>query len=180
MEYVKGVALVRAFGGNATLQCITSLTASARCIYGLLASMGTNAEAPNIMLLIKESDLERKTRLLESVLSDIDMKVHYTNSLARCITDLNNCLDEIKAMLDIVHKRSSYNKSLWLLKRARTYGFTDIYTSLKVAIMNLDDRRQSLFDVLSINHRLVEGTPPVHTQDVIDEGHLLVECKKGQ
>ncbi len=175
MEYVKGVALVRSLGTNATLQCITSLTTSARCIYGLIASMGTHSEAPDIMMLIKESDLERKTRLLESVLSDIDIKMHYTNSLALCIKNLNSCLDDIKGMLDIVNKRSSYNKSLWLLKRARTYGFMDIYTSLKVTIMNLDDRRQSLFEVLAINHKLTKSTPPVHVPDVMYEGHLLLE-----
>ena len=171
MEYVKGVALVKALSVKDTMLLVTE---TAKCIYSLITNIVVQSEAPNIMTLIKEADLERKTRLLECVLFDIDQKMHYTNSLLLCITDLRQCLNEIKDMLVVVKTRSSYNKSIWILKRARKYVYEDVYTSLKIAIINLEDRRKSLVVVLNINHGLIVGAAPAFT-DIICEGHILLE-----
>lgn len=156
MEYVAGVAFVKTVGIDGTLQCLSSVTSSAKCIYNMISSIKTFDESQEVMRFIEETDLERKIRLVESVMAGIDIKQHHTAALAYCINDLKECLALMETLLAAINTRVTYNRSIWMFKSFRAYGFSDLFDRLKISFRNLADRKTALFEVLRINDRLME------------------------
>jgi hypothetical protein len=151
MEYVAGMAIVKTIGIDGTLMCINTLTSTTSNIYSLIRKFHASEETPNITLYIKETDLEQKLQLLECIIKSIDINRHHTDALSISINNLKHCISDMDAVLKETDKRLEYNKTVWVLKSIRNYGFTDMYEKLKLHSRTLDERKKALLEVLSIN-----------------------------
>lgn len=151
MEYVAGATIIRTIGLDLTIKCITGLTASAQGIYGLVSNISNNSHTPDIGNVVRELDLATDVSILESLLKEINIERHHTQTLAICLEKLRECVREIENQLIEMNTRLMYNKSLWIAVSMRSYGFTDIIDKLRILKKNMDSRRQMLFEVLKIN-----------------------------
>lgn len=153
MEYAAGMVIVRTIGVDVTMQCIGALTGSVKGICGLIVGLQSCDEVAGVLKFIRDTDLERKVRLLERIITDIDLTRH-TASLSMSIEDVRECLGDIEKVLTEMQTRITYNRSLWLMKSMRSHGFTDILERIRTLTQNLEDRKKALFEVISINDHL--------------------------
>jgi len=135
--------------------CIKTVTMSAQGIYSIVTTLTSPSTTPSISYVIKELDLIAEVSVLETLLKEIDLNKHHTETLTLCVKSLEECVLQIEKNLKIVQERSDYNNSLWILTSLRSYGFDDLISTLKLLKLNLSSRKKTLFNVLKINNFLV-------------------------
>lgn len=149
MELALGLTVVRT-SVDLTLMCIKTVTSSAQGIYGLITALNSSSVG-SISHVLRELDLETDVLILESLLKEIDVDKHHTETLSLCLKSLEECVLKIETALKTVHERISYNNSIWLFSTMRSYSFDDLADSLKILKLNLNNRKKTLFDVIKIN-----------------------------
>lgn len=170
MDYTIGSAVARTILGNpvlgticiqTTIQCLQTLAVTTQEIYGFISTIKTTTQHVNIATLLTELDLESEVLVLESLLREINIEKHHTQTLAICLKLLDECLGEIHKLLSEVHKRMDYNSKLWVdIYGLRTKKFDDISDKMRFLKNNLDKRKDNLFEVLKINQYLTNSTRP--------------------
>jgi hypothetical protein len=154
MELVTGMAIVKTVGVDVTLQCLSSVTSSAKGIYNMISSIKTNDELLEVMRFIEKEDIEKQTKMVEAILTGVNIEKHHTSALSQCVSDLKECLSTMETLLSAINVRANYNRSIWMFKSFRSYGFSDLFNRLQICTQNLAYRKQALFDVLRINNQL--------------------------
>ena len=139
--------------------CIKTVTMSAQGIYGIITTLTSPSTTPSISYVIKELDLATEVSVLETLLSEIDLEKHHTETLNKCVKSLEECVLQIEANLKTVQERSDYNNSLWIFTSMRSYGFDDLVSALRLLKCNLSSRKKTLFNVIKINTYLVPKPP---------------------
>lgn len=161
-------AVVVSYSLDLTLKCISTLTSSVHGISGLISNIYSQKETMDINKFIKESDLEYDIKLLENIIKEIDIEKNHTNSLAISIHSLKECLCDIEQILDEVQRRYAYNKSLLLFSSFRSLDFKDLFAKLKLEKSTLDNRKNTLFDVIRINNYLIPSKmSEINQHDII-------------
>jgi hypothetical protein len=140
-------------GFTVITNCLGALTTSANGIYTLIGNISTSS-VPDISDFLSESDIQNSIKTLEMLVREIDLKNNPTRTLTASLASLVECMTEIEKNFGEVKKRMEYNKSLWVFVSLRSYGFTDIVKKLKSLKITLDNRRNSLFDILKVNQYL--------------------------
>ena len=156
MELIIGANVIRTIGLDLTLKCVSVLTTSAQGIYSLITNIKSTHPlyVEDVSKILKELYLEKYILILESLLKEINIEKHHTKTLALCLESLKTCVLEIENVLGTINNRVIYNKSLWLGKSIRSFGFEDIISSLQLLKKNMDNRTNKLFEVIKINHKL--------------------------
>lgn len=165
MEYVIGSTVARAILGNptvssicvqTTIRCLQTVVVTTQEIYGFVTTIKTASHHVDITNLLIELDLEPEVLVLESLLKEINIEKHHTQTLAICLKLLEDCLTDILKTLAEVNKRLEYNNKLWVsFYGSRCYKFDNLGTKLRFYKTNLDKRKDNLFEILKINSYLM-------------------------
>lgn len=171
MDYVIGSTVARAILGSPTLsticiqttiQCLQTLAVTTQEIYGFITTIKTTTHHIDITNLLIELDLEPEVLVLESLLKEINIEKHHTQTLAICLKLLEDCLTDILKLLSEVNKRLDYNKKLWVsFYGSRSYKFDDLGNKLRFYKANLDKRKDNLFEIIKINKYLIPSNSPI-------------------
>lgn len=170
MNYAIGSAIVRSVAGNPivgsiglglTIECIKTLASTTQNIYGLITTIKTTTSHVNIHKLLMELDFEADIIVLGSLLRSIDVEKHHTEPLSLSLKLLEEILLEIHDLLESVHKKIQYNDALWTGSKFLSYKFDSVSDKLRFIKINLDKRKQNLFDIIKINDHLLT-TPYTH------------------
>lgn len=186
MEYAIGSAVTKAILGNPTLsticvqstiQCVQTLMVTTQEIYGFITTIKETTSHVDIANLLVELDLEPEVLLLDSLLKEINIEKHHTQTLAISLKSLDQSLNDILKLLSEVNKKVDYNKKLWFtLGGWRCKNFDGIGEKLRCYKSNLDKRKANLFEILKINSFLV----PVNHKDSQSSQQLLSSSKSSQ
>ena len=170
MDYTIGITVAKAILGNPTLsaicwetsfQCVQTLVVTTQEIYGFVTTIKKTTSHLDIANLLIELDLEPEVLVLESLLKEINLQEHFTQTLAVSLKLLEECLTDILKLLSEVNKKIEYNNKLWIsFYGTRCYKFDDVGCKLKLHKKNLDKRKKNLFEILKINSYL---RPPENT-----------------
>jgi hypothetical protein len=176
MDLALGTTIVRTMLNNPilgtigiqmTLQCLQTLANTTQEIYGFITTIKTTTHHVNIGSLLMELDLASEILVLESMLKEINVEKNHTQTLAICLKLLQDCLNDIHALLAEVNKRIEYNTKLWVTGYGmREYKFDDLSDRLRFLSANLRNRKQNLIDVIQMNDFLI---PAPHIQERIGE-----------
>lgn len=164
MDYTIGITVAKAILGNPALsaicwetsfQCVQTLVVTTQEIYGFITTIKTTTSHIDIANLLIELDLEPEVLVLESLLKEINLKEHFTQTLAVSLKLLEECLTDILKLLSEVNKKIEYNNKLWIsFYGTRCYKFDDLGYKLRLHKSNLDKRKANLFEILKINSYL--------------------------
>ncbi len=165
MEYAIGSAVTKAILGSPTLsticiqstiQCIQTLSVTTQEIYGFITTIKQTTSHVDIANLLIELDLEPEVLVLRSLLEEINIEKHHTQTLAMSLKLLDDCLTDILKLLSEVNKKMDYNKKLWVTFYGwRCQKFDGLAERLRCYKANLDKRKTNLFEILKINSYLV-------------------------
>jgi len=149
MAFIAGVGIMTL---DLTVKAISAIGTSASGIYTILDSI-SYYKGHNINSLLEELDIQEYLKVLLTLLNEIDLNKHHTQTLALCVDQLRASIIDIEKILVEIHNRLNYNKSLWI-KMFREYSFDNISIKLKILKKQLDNRKEMLFDILKINSSL--------------------------
>jgi hypothetical protein len=135
------------------LDPLCRVSSSAQGIYSLMSNITSFTSYPNIIVALKELDLEASVRVLEKLLKEIIIK-NKTKTLDENLSLLKKCISDIEKELIIVHEKLAYNSGVSYFKYFRTYKFTTSIERLRVLKSQLENRKHMLFDILRINSEL--------------------------
>ena len=168
MEIGISAAVARAILGSPTLsticiqstvQCLQTLAVTTQEIYGFITTIKETTSHVDIKNLMIELDLEPEVLVLESLLKEINIEKHHTQTLAICLKLLDQCLADILKLLAEVNKKVDYNKNLWVTFYGwRCQKFDGLGDQLRFYKANLDKRKSNLFEILKINSYLIPIT----------------------
>lgn len=185
MDYVIGSTVARAILGNPTLsticiqttiQCVQTLAVTTQEIYGFITTIKSTTYHVDIANLLIELDLEPEVLVLESLLKEINIEKHHTQTLAICLKLLEDCLTDILKLLSEVNKKIEYNNKLWIsFYGTRCYKFDDLGTKLRFYKANLDKRKENLFEILKINSYLQPSMLPLLTNSKKQKSNFIKE-----
>lgn len=184
MDYAIGSTVAKAILGNPTLstvcvqttvRCLQTLAVTTQEIYGFITTIKTTTSHVDITNLLIELDLEPEVLVLESLLKEINIEKHHTQTLAICLKLLEDCLTDILKLLSEVNRRMDYNKKLWVsFYGSRCYKFDDLANNLRFYKANLDKRKDNLFEILKINQYLTPLTPSL--LEFNQQKQIIHEC----
>lgn len=95
--------------------------------------------------------MEHEIRLLGSLLKTIDVENNYSDTLAFCLKEMEDCLSGILKLFSEINKRMDHNQKLWVtLYGSRCYKFDDLDKNLHFCAEILNKRKYNLFEILKI------------------------------
>jgi len=167
MELIGGT-IIKNLSIDLTLKCISAITTSASSIYGLIGRFNDDGTKPeDVDKVLKDSDLEAKIPLLESVLKNLRLGKH-SPPLNLSLEGLGSCLKSIEKELKEISVRVTYNKSLdtskiykifwfipWHFRSRLFWKFDDIIENIKFYNKRLDERSELFFNILKTNDEFV-------------------------
>jgi hypothetical protein len=164
MNYAIGTAVAKTVLSNSslssfcissTMHCVQTIFITTQEIYGFITTIKKTTHHVNISNLLIELDLEPEVIILQSLLNEIDIGYHHTQTLAYALKSLDECLTIILKILAEINKRIISNEKLWVtLYGYRCVKFDDLDEKLRFYKNNLDKRKKNLFEILKINDYL--------------------------
>jgi hypothetical protein len=148
MNYVIAIA-----GMEITLGLISGITSTTNGIYSL-ADRLSKSEAEEVKHLIRESDMEMTVRVIQCIISEIQIDKYSPVTLNLCIKSIYQSIKEIESELEKIHYRLQYNDNLWVGKSVRGYGFQNCCKRLKEHLSCLNNRKKLLLETLAIKDTL--------------------------
>ncbi len=146
MAIVTGIGIMTI---DLTVKAISAIGTSASGIYTILDSV-SYYKGHDIHSIIIEFDIQEHLKVLLTLLNEVNLEKHHTQTLALCVSQLRDSIIEIENQLIEIKRRIDYNKSLYI-KTFRTFGFDDIIEKIKILKNQLDNRKNMLFEILKIN-----------------------------
>jgi hypothetical protein len=163
----KGV--VEKVGIDLGLKLISGASTSAKNISALMGFIQSESNEDKLVMLLKNTDVELTVKILECIISEINVNKKTPNSVINCLKGLHDILNKIENELHIIKLRIEYNKSLYVFKSLRSYNFSSNINKIKNCLSILDNRKKLLFETIEISHSLVKG----HINQSILEGSLI-------
>jgi hypothetical protein len=163
MAFIAGVGIMTI---DLTVKAISAIGTSTAGIYSIIDSI-SYFKRHDVNSLLIELDIQEHIKVLLSLLNEINLDKHHTQTLALCVGQLRDSIVDIEKELIKTHTRLNYNNSLWI-KTFRTYNFDDIIATLKILNMQLNNRKNMLFEILKINSDLDTNKNMKIINDVIE------------
>ncbi len=148
MNYVIAIA-----GMEITLGLISGVTSTTNGVYSLVDRL-SHSEAEDVKHFIKESDMEMTIRVVQCIISEIQIDKYSPVTLNLCIKSIYQSIKDIEAELEKVHYRLQYNDNLWYGKSVRGYGFQNCCKRLKEHLNSLENRKRLLLETLAVKDSL--------------------------
>jgi len=167
----KGV--VEKVGIDLGFKLINSASTSAQNISALMGFIQSESNEGKLIGLLKSTDIEITVKILECIISEINVNNKTPNSVINCLKGLHEILTKIENELHVIKLRIEYNKSLYILKAFRSYNFISNINKIKNYLLVLENRKKLLFETIEISHSLVKG----HINQSILEGSLICTDK---
>lgn len=101
---------------------------------------------------IRTLDLNNNIKILTLLITDIT-PTNTSVAISNMLSSILECIQLIESQLTIIHDRISYNKTLWLFRSVRAFGFTNRIIEITALSEILNKRQQLLFNLLSIQHK---------------------------
>lgn len=138
------------------------VSSSANGIYALMSNINNFTTYPNVVIALKEMDIEASVRILEKLIKELNIK-HRTKTLEESLNLLKECIINIENELSIVHEQMTYNitvKKIPLWNWFRSYKFSGSIIKLNMLKKQLDNRTQMLFNIIKTNDDLITRYNP--------------------
>lgn len=134
---------------------LSRVSSSANGIYSLMSNINNFTSYKNIVVALKEMDIEASVRILEKLIKELNIK-HRTRTLEESLNLLKECIVNIENELSIVHEQMAYNFALkWKWVPFRSYKFNESISKLHMYKRQLDNRTQMLFNIIKTNNDLL-------------------------
>lgn len=134
---------------------LSRVSSSANGIYSLMSNINNFTSYPNIVVALKEMDIEASVRILEKLIKELNIK-HKTRTLEESLNLLKECIVNIENELSVVHEKMAYNSILkWKWIPFRSYKFNESISKLHMYKRQLDNRTQMLFNIIQTNNDLM-------------------------
>jgi hypothetical protein len=147
------------------------VSSSAQGIYSLMSNISSFTYYPNVIIALKELDIEASVRVLEKLLKELNIK-NRTKTLEESLNLLKECIVNIENELSLIHEKLAYNSSIWYFSYFRSYKFSSSIIKLNTLKKQLDNRTQMFFNILKTNNEFVLRINPNVETDV-----SLIEMK---
>ena len=140
---------------------LCKMSSSAQGIYSLMSNISSFTTYPNIVLALKNLDLEASIKVLEKYLKELTIK-NKTKTIEECINSLRECILDIEKELSVIHEKLAYNSSIKYLSYFRTHKFASSIDNITVLKNQLDNRTKLFFKILKSNNLLstIHGLDP--------------------
>jgi hypothetical protein len=132
---------------------LCKVSSSAQGIYSLMSNITSFTSYPDVVIALKELDIEASVRILEKLIKELNIK-NKTKTLEECIVLLKECIINIENELSGVHDKMAYNSSIKYLTWFRSYKFSSSIGKLSMFKKQLDNRTQMLFNIIKTNSDL--------------------------
>lgn len=129
---------------------LCKVSSSAQSIYSLMSNITNYTSYPDMVIALKELDLEASIRVLEKFISELNIK-NGTKTLEESLNLLKSCIINIENELIIVHDKMAYNSTVKYFSWFRTYKFTSSINKLIMLKKQLDNRSHMLFNIIKFN-----------------------------
>lgn len=141
-------------GVDITCRMINSITSSAKTVYSVINTIRDDGTHIEITDYLRDIDIEITIRTIETLIKELDINQHNSESINLCLSNLNDIVSEFHKELADIHEKITYNNSLWVLKRVRKWDFIENMKRIDKMNDTLHNRWKLLRDVLSIKEAM--------------------------
>jgi hypothetical protein len=165
--------LIGALGANLTIGFISSITSATTGICSVVDRI-RQSSAVDIKRVIDELDIELTVKMIQCMISEINLDQHSPATLQVCLKGLIDCLKEITDELAKICYRLQYNESLWLGQSIRGYGFENCHARLRASMKRLENRKNMLLQTLSVKDSMYRNK---QLENVLSQSILAINSK---
>lgn len=164
-----GQALMQKVGLELGMKVIKGVTSSAKNISSLLGFIKREDDQTDLMKFLKQTDIEATIKILECIVSELCVDDETPISIINSLKGLHESLVCIETELKEIKHRLEYNRSLYVFKSLRSYGFKSKMKNLSINLDILANRKKLLFETIEISASLEKG----HINNSILEGSWM-------
>lgn len=145
MDLATGILLV-----PLCIDPLCKVSSSAQGIYSLMSNISSFTKYPNIVMALKNLDIEASVKVLEKYLRELNLK-NKSKTMEECINSLKECIIDIEKELSMIHEKLAYNSTIKYLTYFRTHKFMSSIDNLTILKNQLDNRTKLFFKILKSN-----------------------------
>jgi hypothetical protein len=154
-----------------SLDPLCRVSSSANGIYALMSNINNFTSYPNVVIALKELDIEASIRILEKFLKELNIK-HRTKTLEEALNLLKECIVNIENELSDIHNKMAENTTIAkipIYNWYKSHKFSGSIVKLKMLRSQLDNRKDMLFNIMKTNSELETR----HNKNIDPEMSLL-------
>ena len=165
-----GQAVMQKVGLDLGMRVIGGVASSAKRISSLLGFIKSEDDKSDLMKYLKKTDIEVTVKILECIVSELCVDDSTPVSVINSLKGLRESLVCIESELKDIKERLQYNRSLYVFKALRSYGFKSKMRNLSDNLDVLANRKKLLFETIEISSSLEKG----HINNSILEGSWML------
>ena len=152
-------AILGAIGLHFTLEFVKSIASTTNGVYTLAKniSSSTAVGASDIKLTIRDTDLAKKIRRIQIMLTEIKITEETSRTVIGCIEDIRDAIKDISDELVQINERMKYNDSIRIPLPYRSFRFHNNKKRLTSKMIVLESRHRALLEILPISGKLVRN-----------------------
>jgi len=151
--------ILGAIGAHLTMGLLSAITTAANGVYDLTARIraSTSSGSVEVKKIIKDTDLEVKIKTTQLLLCEIRITKESPYTILYVVESIRDSIKDISDELDSIYYRMQYNDNLWFGSMIRAYKFHNCVDRLNSKLKNLESRRKSLLELMSIENKMVKN-----------------------
>lgn len=134
---------------TSAINSITTLSSNIFTLVGYLR-LTHNVHHIDIVKILNKTDIEATIKLLQTIISEIPEYYNSSLSVVEALKNVQEIIGQIEDELKEIHKKITYNSSLYFLLTWRSYDCRENLDSIEIKVNILDRRRDNLFKILEV------------------------------
>lgn len=155
--HLLGQAVIQKVGLDIGMKVIGGVASSAKQISSLLGFIKSENDQSDLTHFLRKTDIEVTIKILECIVSELRVGNETPVSVINSLKSLHESLVCIENELQDIKRRLQYNRSLYVFKSLRSYGFKSKMKNLTDNLDILDNRKKLLFETIEISASLERG-----------------------
>ena len=139
-----GQAVMQKVGLDIGMKVIGGVASSAKQISSLLGFIKSENYQSDLTQFLRKTDIEVTIKILECIVSELRVNNETPVSVINSLKSLHESLVCIENELQDIKRRLQYNKSLYVFKSLRSYGFKSKMKILNDNLEILNNRKKLL------------------------------------
>lgn len=150
--------VVTNIGASALIAAISAIISTSQNIYAILnkISLSNSQRKDYVYNHIKKLDLNDTIKIMNSMLEEFSKEKKYSKTILLCLESITNIISEIEFELVKLEGMISYNDTLLVFKKVRSYDCSNILQNLTDCKRILDNRRKLLSECLQLDYDVKE------------------------
>lgn len=131
---------------------INSITTLSSNIFSLVSYLRLthNIQHTDIIKILNKTDIEVTIKILQTIISEIPEYYNSSLSVVESLKNVQEIIGQIEDELKEIHKKITYNASLYFFSSWRSYDCRENLNSIETKVIILDRRRDNLFKILEV------------------------------